>query len=125
MGDMFFLQSALSGSPVEVNDYVTFSIQRGMKGPEAANVKVLTGGVGGVNVGVVKQWNGEKNYGFIQCDTLRQIYQRDIFLHGKELHGHVPSVGQEVNFTVEIAQDGRPEAVGVSFTAGVAGMRSQ
>merc|ERR1712137_763955 len=122
---MFFLQSALNGSSAEVNDYVTFTIQQGLKGPEAANLKVLTGGVGGVNLGSVKQWNADKNYGFIQCDHLRQIYGRDIFLHGKELHGQTPSVGQEVNFTVEIANDGRPEAVNVNFNAGAAGMRSQ
>eukprot|EP00929_Paragymnodinium_shiwhaense_P109937 TRINITY_DN76560_c0_g1_i1.p1 TRINITY_DN76560_c0_g1~~TRINITY_DN76560_c0_g1_i1.p1 ORF type:complete len:384 (+),score=68.77 TRINITY_DN76560_c0_g1_i1:43-1194(+) len=122
--DMFFLRSALNGTTVDIGDYVTFSVQQGAKGPEATNIRVVTGGIGGQFQGQVKQWNAEKNYGFISCDMTRAIYQRDIFLHSKELEGYVPKAGDKVAFTVEVSSDGRPEATGVSFPGMIGGIRA-
>merc|ERR1712232_258016 len=94
----------------------------GIKGPEAANVRVLATTPDEMYAGTVKQFHDEKGWGFIACDETRQIYSKDIFLHFKELAtGFSPNVGDPVQFSVQLSKDGRPEATSVTFPSGVYG----
>jgi len=115
--DMFFMRSSLGGTPVQVGDTVQFQVASGAKGPEANSIRVLTQELGITHAGVIKQYN-EKGFGFISCDRTRSIFERDVFVHSKELGGHVPTVGEGVRFVLSIAEDGRPEATQVQFGYG-------
>jgi len=117
--DMFLLRSALGGDSVNANDQVQFSVNIGMKGPEAASVKVIGRGAATQSfVGTIKQYDQEKGWGFIVCDETRQLYDKDIFMHRNELSGYVPQVGEIVQFTVQISPQGRPEATTVVMNPG-------
>jgi len=94
----------------------------GVKGPQAAEVTVLPAGAwatttepGAVYLGTIKIFNAEKGWGFIMGDEVRRLFGKDIFVHGRELGGHIPGVGEEVRFSVLINADGRPEATMVSM----------
>eukprot|EP00756_Hemistasia_phaeocysticola_P023992 Hpha_TRINITY_DN15922_c3_g6::TRINITY_DN15922_c3_g6_i1::g.71647::m.71647 len=59
--------------------------------------------------GVIKSYYGPRGYGFIQCDATRAKYGGfDVFLH-KDQCGTL-QVGQEVEFTIELNKDGKPQA---------------
>mmetsp|Transcript_39589 Transcript_39589/g.86451 ORF Transcript_39589/g.86451 Transcript_39589/m.86451 type:complete len:394 (+) Transcript_39589:106-1287(+) len=115
--DIFLLRRAIFGSagvdPMP-GDQVQFSVVPGMKGPEAAHVRVLGKEGHQLHSGVIKQFSEEKGWGHIACDETRQIYGKDIFVHKKELGDLVPTGGEQVQFAVRISQDGRPEASNVS-----------
>jgi len=118
--DMFVLRSALNGAPVSVGDSVGFQVSMGQKGPEAHNVKVIPGSSEQILFsGSIKLWNEDKGYGFIACDDTKNIYQKDIFIHKKDLNGHRPTPGETVQFSVVISEQGRPEATGIMFTSGM------
>jgi uncharacterized membrane protein YsdA (DUF1294 family)/cold shock CspA family protein len=57
--------------------------------------------------GVVKAWNPERGFGFVQRDGAP-----DLFLHIKAFPRGAaePAVGDEVTFTVEVQPDGKPRA---------------
>jgi len=113
--DMFFMRSALNGSTVSTGDQVQFSVTGGKKGPEATNVKVMSAGQGTYN-GTIKLYSADKGYGFIVCDQTRALYDKDIFVHQKELAGAVPNPGDAIQFSVAISETGRPEATEVRLT---------
>merc|ERR1719215_2463973 len=123
--DTFFMRSALNGATVEAGDQVQFGVAMGTKGPEAENIRVISAKAGQVYVGTIKQFTAEKGFGFINCDLTRNLYGKDIFLHNKELGGYTPSQGEDVQFAVAIAADGRPEAVNVAFPNGGYGSVSE
>jgi len=112
--DIFFMRSALNNAPVSVGDRISFAVEQGTKGPQGANVQV-TNTVFTQQWGTIKLYNPEKGYGFIQCDATRHLFNKDIFVHSKELAGATPNQGDTVNFTVEISPQGRPEAINVSL----------
>eukprot|EP00928_Gymnodinium_smaydae_P079566 TRINITY_DN63466_c0_g1_i1.p1 TRINITY_DN63466_c0_g1~~TRINITY_DN63466_c0_g1_i1.p1 ORF type:complete len:354 (+),score=83.79 TRINITY_DN63466_c0_g1_i1:134-1195(+) len=113
--DMFFLRSALGGNSAQQGDSVQFQVTTGAKGPEATALRVLTSELGCRHSGSVKQYDTEKGFGFIACDRLRNIFERDVFIHSKELSGYVPVVGTSLTFVLAIAADGRPEATCIGF----------
>lgn len=114
--DMFLLRSALNGTVVKEGDYIQFGVTLGLKGPEAANVRVL-GHMDEhqIYMGSIKMYNEEKGWGFIECNETRLLYNKDVFIHKKDLSGHAPSVGETVQFTVTISESGRPEGSSLSF----------
>jgi len=50
-----------------------------------------------------------KNFGFITCSELQEVFDKDVWVHNEQLHGFL--VGQLVTFTVVINRHGHPQAV--------------
>jgi len=119
--DMFLLRSQLNGAPVTIGDSVAFSVNMGIKGPEAMNVRILSSDYAAMHSGVIKMWHAEKGWGFIDCPETRQLYGKDIFLHRKELGEQPVKEGDPVQFVVQISAQGRPESVNVTLGAAPAG----
>lgn len=63
-------------------------------------------------IGIVKSFNTEKNYGFIECDEVKEKYACDVFTHGKELWDK--EVGSMVYFEVGLNKDGKPQGLNVT-----------
>jgi len=114
--DMFVMRSALNGNAVRDGDNVQFNVTLGMKGPEATHVRVI-GQIDEhqIYVGSVKMFNQEKGWGFIACDETRTLFGKDIFIHKKDLAGHLPTEGESVQFQVVVSETGRPEGAGLMF----------
>jgi len=64
---------------------------------------------GRVCSGMVKSFNEVNNYGFIECEEIKNEYGLDVFMHGKEFTGY--QVGEWVYFEVAISTKGQPQAV--------------
>jgi cold shock CspA family protein len=142
--DMFFLKSSLMGQNVEAGSKVRFNLGMGAKGVEAQSIQLVGVGkspgfqgqyiMGGYQAyqapkiptpagaqrfsGMVKNWNIEKGWGFIQCPETTAIYGKDIFLHRNQLFGQAPGVGAPLEFSVQLGEDGRLIATGVRFKGG-------
>jgi cold shock CspA family protein len=120
--DMFLLRSSLNGQMAPQGSLVSFKVVMGMKGPEAADVRVLPPGSfaipgveGSLFLGRIKNFNKDKGWGFIAGDEVRNLFDKDIFVHTRELGGWEPIGGEEVRFSVIINSDGRLEAATVSI----------
>lgn len=63
--------------------------------------------------GVIKEWNDERGFGFIEPMQGGQ----KVFLHIKaiERNGSRPSIGQTVSFEVDVNQDGKKQAKNVQL----------
>jgi len=59
--------------------------------------------------GRVLCFDPEKNFGFISCSELREVFAKDMWVHKEQLHGFL--IGQLVIFTVVINKHGHPQAV--------------
>lgn len=68
------------------------------------------------SVGYVKSFNGEKGFGFIACDELREVFGNDVFIVAAQL-GDTP-VGSEVSFAVALNKDNKPQAYDVVPVSG-------
>jgi len=62
-------------------------------------------------VGLLKQFNATTNYGFIDCDDVKAVYDCDTWVHGKLLEG-IP-VGSTVQFELGLSAAGKPQAMNV------------
>jgi len=125
--DMFLLRGALRGQPCAAGDQVRFSVQMGQKGPEAMDVTILPQGTFGVDeapgstfTGSIKNFDDDKGWGFIHSEESRNHFQKDIFLHKRVLGERTVSVGDQVQFSVTVNKDGKPEASQVAL-AGLPG----
>merc|ERR1712217_335099 len=67
--------------------------------------------------GVIKSFNEINNYGFIDCEEVKNEYGFDVFVHGIQLSGQ--TVGETVYFELGINSKGQPQAVNVQFMDGV------
>lgn len=115
--DIFLMRGALNGQTVQPGTLISFKVHMGSKGPQAASVMLLPQGsfrVEGeeatVFTGVIKSFNAEKGWGFVASEDLQQTFGKDIFIHKRELDGHTPNTGEEVQFSVEIDEGGQPVA---------------
>jgi len=126
--DIFFLRGSLEGgaSVVQANDKVAFTKVIGDRGPRGEDVQILPpgteipgmGGGGGAAMGmmggssasvpsgptyegVVKRYDDDRGFGFIDCDILRQSTGKDVMLLRSVLNGITVKVGDRVTFTVE------------------------
>jgi len=120
--DIFMMRSSLNGQFASQGSLVSFKVVMGMKGPEATDVRVLPPGSfslngveGSIFLGRIKNYNKDKGWGFISGDEVRSTFDKDIFVHRRELQGWEPSDGEEVRFSVVINVNGRPEAATVSL----------
>eukprot|EP00930_Biecheleria_cincta_P007469 TRINITY_DN108688_c0_g1_i1.p1 TRINITY_DN108688_c0_g1~~TRINITY_DN108688_c0_g1_i1.p1 ORF type:complete len:156 (+),score=21.81 TRINITY_DN108688_c0_g1_i1:81-548(+) len=59
-------------------------------------------------VGVIKSFYPDKQYGFIACPELHELYGRDVFLSSVQLGFF--EVGSNVSFLVTLSKDGQPQA---------------
>jgi len=59
--------------------------------------------------GKVLCFESAKNFGFITCSELWEIFHKDVWVHKEQLHGFC--VGQLVTFRVVINKRGHPQAV--------------
>ena len=58
--------------------------------------------------GVVKSYNPEKGFGFIECPELHEVFGHDVFLHCKQISGFAK--GDSVSFAVALNKDNKPQA---------------
>lgn len=65
-------------------------------------------GTDGRYIGVVKSFNAEKHFGFIQCDAIQDTQGCDVFLSDKEIASF--EVGSTVSFSVTYNKNGKPQA---------------
>lgn len=79
--------------------------------------KPRAGGVALRAEGVVKSFNEQKGFGFIECPETFAAYNRDVFLHHKQIAGMGHSIreGDHVRFEVTINDRGHPQARGLSW----------
>merc|ERR1719162_703968 len=73
----------------------------------------------GRHQGLIKSFNAEKGFGFIECAETYAQYQRDVFLHKTQI-GEM-SVGQYVTFTCEVNKQEMPQAKDVQPIGGAPG----
>jgi len=59
------------------------------------------------SVGVIKSFNQERGFGFIQCPELFSTFGNDVFLHRSQLGPH--GVGTNVSFAVMLNKDSKPQ----------------
>lgn len=119
--DVYLSKAAVRGQAVSPGDQVMFSVDMGQKGPMASNVSMLPGGTfgtegatGNVFSGHIKSFNAEKGWGFVTSDETMNLFGKDLFLHKRELSSDAaPSPGDQVQFTVQLSAQGRPEAARV------------
>lgn len=60
------------------------------------------------HTGIIKSFNAEKGFGFIECTQTFAMYQRDVFLQKSQIGNMNP--GQGVTFTLEVNKNGMPQA---------------
>lgn len=58
--------------------------------------------------GVIKSFNSQAGFGFIQCEELHAVFGNDVFLHQKQLGEFGP--GATVTFAVCLSKDNKPQA---------------
>jgi len=70
---------------------------------------------GGPYTGILKSFNQHRGFGFIACDETFAAYERDVFMHKNETDKiHDLTKGDTLTFTLQINQEGHPQAVGVT-----------
>jgi len=63
--------------------------------------------------GQIKSFTQAKNYGFVECEELKQEYGCDVFMHGKEFVERQLQVGDYVSFEVGMNSRGKPQALDI------------
>lgn len=115
--DVFLLKSAVAGMSVGPGTLISFKIVMGQKGPQATELQEIPEGSftmrgelpGCVYEGVIKSYNVEKGWGFVASDDAEEIFAKDIFVHKREFDSP-PSVGEDVQFSIEVGPNGQLEA---------------
>merc|ERR1719491_249938 len=59
-------------------------------------------------LGMIKSFNQNNGYGFIDCPELKATYSHDVFLHHQQLGDF--KQGDEVKFTAYLNNAGKPQA---------------
>merc|ERR1719265_175301 len=62
-------------------------------------------------VGIVKSFNAQKNYGFIECEDTKEMYGCDVFCHGSQIADK--EIGSMVHFEVGLNKEGKPQGLSV------------
>merc|ERR1712031_139904 len=57
--------------------------------------------------GTLKSFSARNDYGFVECDETKALFQRDVYVHGNLLPKK--EVGTKVKFTVGMNQKGHPQ----------------
>lgn len=144
--DILFQKSELPAH-VEKGDRLSFSITQGRNGVLAVGLQLLDkvphqmkslpdngllqdsaapgagAGMGpsmGNFTGVIKSYNPQKGWGFVECLETQQIYGKDILVLKEELRGVPVSTGQRVAFSVSQGRKG-PLATSIRLLGGGGG----
>jgi len=120
--DMFVMRSALRCGKVSAGDTVRFCVLNNPRGPQATEVHSLMLGatwqsqetLGRAFLGTLKLFSEDKGWGFIDCPDTHRMFGKDMFVHKREFTLPTPN-GTRIQFTVELAKDGRPEAKNVQI----------
>lgn len=122
--DIFLLKSYLNGQQVAMGDQVSFSVEQDPKGLKASNIMVLSSGQRAqpqndqVLMGIVKSFDFEKGYGFIDCPETLQVFGTDVFLLKSTLQGQQVNPGDQVQFTFDNRLGKGPVARDVTLLSG-------
>lgn len=65
---------------------------------------------GGIFVGKVITFNSKAGRGFIECEEIREAYDKDIYVHGSVLAKAGANIGDLVEFSIHISPQGLPQA---------------
>eukprot|EP00927_Polykrikos_kofoidii_P066036 TRINITY_DN61709_c0_g1_i1.p1 TRINITY_DN61709_c0_g1~~TRINITY_DN61709_c0_g1_i1.p1 ORF type:complete len:358 (+),score=72.73 TRINITY_DN61709_c0_g1_i1:56-1129(+) len=115
-----FLMRGDNGPLAAKGDQVSFSVTDTEKGPQAKDIVIVARGEGSFK-GSVKSFNGEKGFGFINCDITKEIYGKDVFFMKTDLPGGFVTVGATVVFGVNTTEKG-PQASKLKTLDGSQGM---
>lgn len=58
--------------------------------------------------GTIKSFSWSKGWGFIECQELKDVFENDVFVHGRQIAGFSP--GDPVSFAVMLNKDNKPQA---------------
>jgi len=119
-GDEQAVQDALLGMDVEVIAGILVNALQAK--PELATVlvgvalpdmtyapsSILTANRGH---GTIKSYSASTGFGFIDCPELKEVFGRDVFVHGKQMKDL--AVGSSVSFAVVLNKDNQPQAFDV------------
>jgi len=106
---------------LQVGRYAQFRLRPG-EDLEALEVRLLPDTedlAGMVFRGRLSKWWDFLGYGFIRSEQCTEIFNKDIFLWKDELNGHDAEIGDSVEFSVVMTENGRPAARNVKFQRGL------
>jgi len=136
--DIFLHQNEAIG--LEVGSQVSFRVHLNGRGQPQANSVSAVGGVAkrakteadsrstpdpvhslpmfphGPFIGMVKSYNAETGYGFIECAATKELFLQDVFLHKRQVAQGL-DVGSNVSFQVRLNKNGQPQADNVVLLA--------
>merc|ERR1712129_436937 len=136
--DIFLHENEFNG--LEVGSQVSFRVHFNGRGQPQANSVSAVGGVAkrakteadsqsapeplhslplfphGPFIGIVKSYNADTGYGFIECSVTKDLFAQDIFLHKSQVMSGL-DVGSNVSFQVRLNKRGQPQADNVVFLA--------
>eukprot|EP00933_Yihiella_yeosuensis_P030202 TRINITY_DN23857_c1_g1_i2.p1 TRINITY_DN23857_c1_g1~~TRINITY_DN23857_c1_g1_i2.p1 ORF type:complete len:375 (-),score=85.81 TRINITY_DN23857_c1_g1_i2:91-1215(-) len=126
--EVFLLGTELGDNPGEPGMLVGFKVRMAPKGPQAHSIFVLppgsyefNGEAGHRFSGSVKAWSVEKGWGFATSPEITQMFQgKDIFIrkHALDPNGPQPEVGDGVEFSIEVNDNGRLQAKDIIVSPG-------
>jgi len=136
--DIFLHQNEANG--LEVGSQVSFRVHLNGRGQPQANSVSAVGGVAkrakteadsrstpeplhslpmfphGPFIGMVKSYNAETGYGFIECAATKELFLQDVFLHKRQVTQGL-DVGSNVSFQVRLNKNAQPQADNVVLLA--------
>ncbi len=81
---------------------------------QATNIKFVDGSSSQqMFSGVVRTFNEQKGWGFIESPEAKQVFNSDVFFHQKELTGIAVKVGDTLQFSVDVSS-GKASATNIS-----------
>eukprot|EP00931_Biecheleriopsis_adriatica_P095357 TRINITY_DN6896_c0_g1_i3.p1 TRINITY_DN6896_c0_g1~~TRINITY_DN6896_c0_g1_i3.p1 ORF type:complete len:285 (+),score=51.95 TRINITY_DN6896_c0_g1_i3:79-855(+) len=120
-GKDVFLHKQYMDRDFDVGDTVNFTIELSEEGmPQARDIKPHQGNRqpqqssspannSGRFFGSIIRFNPKSGWGYIDCPPLKTKYGKDVFLH-KQYMDRDFDVGDTVNFTIELSEEGMPQA---------------
>ncbi|CAD7967570.1 unnamed protein product [Amoebophrya sp. A25] len=131
--DTWISKQEVDAHGLNIGDQVTFKLRIEKNMPQA-DVIGKTGAMReegesklemigpGPHLGIIKSYNEQKGFGFIQCPEIEAHFGCDVFMHRREMN-ETHMVGKEVQFTIQLNQKGKPQAseitvIGDGVTAG-------
>jgi len=136
--DVFLHQNEALG--LEVGSQISFRVHLNGRGQPQANSVSAVGGVAkrakteadsrsapeplhsmpvlpqGPFIGMVKSYNADTGYGFIECAVTKELFMQDVFLHKSQVAQGL-EVGSNVSFQVRLNKLSKPQAENVLLLA--------